>query len=99
MIADDHDVIVAGIKSTIPRYRNLECVGSATNGHEVVGLAIRLRPDVAVVDLAMPLCDGLETRLFTAKPQPILVCDRLRAMERERSIAMDREHQAHEGRN
>jgi DNA-binding NarL/FixJ family response regulator len=58
IIADDHDVIVAGVKGMISRHRNLECVGSAANGNEVVDHASRLRPDVVIMDITMPSCDG-----------------------------------------
>jgi two-component system, NarL family, response regulator NreC len=60
IIADDHEMIVSGLKSMISRHRNLECVGSATNGHEAVDLASRQHPDVAILDITMPFCDGLE---------------------------------------
>ena len=60
IIADDHEVILAGLKVLISHHRNLACVGSAANGNEAVDLACRLRPDVVVLDITMPTCDGLE---------------------------------------
>lgn len=70
IIADDHEVVLAGLKVMISRHRNLDCVGNAANGYAAVDLASRLRPDVAIMDLAMPLCDGLEATRRLGKHVP-----------------------------
>ncbi|MBZ5667161.1 MAG: response regulator transcription factor [Acidobacteriia bacterium] len=70
MVADDHEVVLAGLKTMISRHRNLDYVGGATNGAEAVNLAIRLRPDVAIVDITMPSCDGLEVTRRLGKESP-----------------------------
>jgi len=70
IIADDHHVVVFGFKGMISRHRHLQFAGSARNGHEAVDLAIRLRPDVAIMDIMMPSCDGLEATSRLRKEVP-----------------------------
>jgi two-component system, NarL family, response regulator NreC len=70
IIADDHEVVLTGLEVLISRHRSLECVGSATNGYEAVDLATRLRPDVVLMDLTMPTCDGLEATRRLGKHVP-----------------------------
>jgi two-component system, NarL family, response regulator NreC len=61
-IADDHEVVRFGFERLIARHRHphLVCVGSVGDGNAVIELAIRSRPDVVVMDVRMPLCDGLD---------------------------------------
>lgn len=70
LIADDHEVVRLGLKVLISRHPNLESVGSAANGLEAVDLASRLRPDVVVMDITMPACDGLEATSRLRKQVP-----------------------------
>jgi DNA-binding NarL/FixJ family response regulator len=59
LLADDHLMIRQGLKTILER-ENFDVVGEAANGHEAIKLAQALRPDVAVLDLAMPLLNGLD---------------------------------------
>ncbi|MEY2562239.1 MAG: hypothetical protein QOH88_432 [Verrucomicrobiota bacterium] len=59
LIADDHDVVVEGVRALIARQPDLEVCGVATNGHEAVERALKTKPDVVVFDLTMPGLDGL----------------------------------------
>ncbi len=58
VIADDHLLVLEGLKRMVEN----ECrvVGTATNGRELVTLADRLRPDIILLDVAMPLLNGIE---------------------------------------
>lgn len=60
LIADDHAVVRAGLRTLIGAEPGMDLVGEATGGEEVLALAGALRPDVAVLDLSMPGLDGLE---------------------------------------
>ena len=69
-IADDHEVVRFGCERLIAQHRHLVCVGSAGDGNAIVELATRLRPDVVVMDVRMPLCDGLEATARLRKLVP-----------------------------
>ncbi len=67
LLADDHALFRDGVRSLLEA-RGIEVVGEAGNGHEAVEAAVRLRPDVILMDITMPRMDGLEaTRLIKAR--------------------------------
>lgn len=67
LLADDHALFRAGIASLL-RAWGLEVVGEAANGFEALELTRRLRPDLVLMDIGMPDCNGLEaTRLIKAE--------------------------------
>ena len=61
VIADDHQLVRQSIVSLIEKAEDMEVVGEAADGHETLNLVQRKRPDVAMVDIAMPLLNGIET--------------------------------------
>lgn len=61
IIADDHELARAGLRSMLEGEKGLEVVGEATDGPEALELCRALRPDLALVDVRMPRMDGLET--------------------------------------
>ena len=58
LLADDHTVVRSGIAAILSYESDLTVVGEASNGREAVEMATHLRPDVVVMDLAMPVMDG-----------------------------------------
>ena len=60
MITDDHKVVRHGLCGFLELDPELEVVGEASNGAEAVDLARRLEPDVVLMDLLMPVMDGIE---------------------------------------
>jgi PAS domain S-box-containing protein len=60
LLADDHEVVREGLALLLNEQEDIEVVGQAANGQEVVDLARQLRPDVVVMDMAMPLMEGDE---------------------------------------
>jgi DNA-binding NarL/FixJ family response regulator len=59
MIVDDHDVVRQGLKMYLGLDADLEVVGEAENGQEALELARELRPEVILMDLLMPVMDGI----------------------------------------
>jgi len=60
LIADDHALVRMGISALLNTQRDMMIVGQAKNGTEAVAEALRLRPDIVVMDLMMPVMDGGE---------------------------------------
>jgi two-component system, NarL family, response regulator NreC len=60
LLADDHIVMRTGLRALLERQHNLEVVGESENGRETVELAASLRPDVVVMDVGMPVLNGIE---------------------------------------
>jgi DNA-binding NarL/FixJ family response regulator len=67
LLADDHTLVRAGIRSLLEGLENVEVVGEAGDGQEAVRLAEALRPDVVLLDVGMPGLNGLDVaaRLVT----------------------------------
>ena len=59
LIADDHSVVRQGLRMFLELEGDIQLVGEASNGHEVVGLARQFKPDVVLMDLLMPEMDGI----------------------------------------
>lgn len=59
LLADDQDLVRAGLRSLLDAQDGVEVVGEAADGAEAVALAVRLLPDVVVMDLRMPRRDGV----------------------------------------
>jgi two-component system response regulator NreC len=59
LVADDHEVVLEGVRALLTREPGLEVCGVANNGREAVASATITKPDVVVLDLTMPDLDGL----------------------------------------
>jgi DNA-binding NarL/FixJ family response regulator len=60
IIAEDHAVVREGTRQLLEREPDLEVVGEAADGAQAVALVERLRPDVAIMDISMPVMTGIE---------------------------------------
>jgi len=60
LIADDHELVRHGIRGVLRAERSWAVVGEAENGQEAVQKVLSLRPDLVVLDMTMPVLDGLE---------------------------------------
>ena len=70
LLADDHAVVRQGFKMILDAQADMEIVGEAGNGREAVALAEELRPDVVVMDVAMPELNGIEATRRLAASAP-----------------------------
>jgi DNA-binding NarL/FixJ family response regulator len=60
LIADDHRMFAEALEAILATDRRLEVAGHAGDGAEAVRLALTLRPDVTLMDIAMPILDGFQ---------------------------------------
>jgi DNA-binding NarL/FixJ family response regulator len=76
LLADDHDIVRAGLRRIIEESGDMEVVAEAAEGREAIQQALGTTPDVAIIDLSMPGMDGLEviSQLQSLFPKlPILI--------------------------
>ncbi len=60
LIADDHPLVRQGIATVVAKELDIEVVGEASNGVEAVNMARSMNPDIVLMDLQMPVMDGVE---------------------------------------
>jgi two-component system response regulator NreC len=60
LLGDDHTVVRQGLRKILESQPDWEVVGEAADGRETVAQTLELKPDVAVIDIAMPLLNGIE---------------------------------------
>ncbi len=69
LLVDDDALVRAGLRMMLASAADIEVVGEAQDGGEVVGLVERYDPDLVLMDIRMPTVDGLAaTRLLRARP-------------------------------
>lgn len=59
IIAEDHQALIDGIKLSLARETDIEVIGEANDGEELVQLVLLHKPDVVITDIRMPKCDGI----------------------------------------
>ncbi len=72
LLTDDHIVMRTGLRALLERQPNLEVVGECENGRETVELAASLRPDVVVMDVGMPILNGIEAAKMIVSKHPTI---------------------------
>ncbi len=70
ILVDDHAIVREGVRSLLGKRDNIEVVAEATDGREAIAIATQFRPDVVVLDISMPLMDGLEATRQIKKECP-----------------------------
>jgi NarL family two-component system response regulator LiaR len=70
MIVDDHTIVRKGIKALLAETNDIQVIGEAGDGMEAVQLSKRLEPDIILMDLLMPIMDGIEATRQITYEQP-----------------------------
>ncbi|MBE7470848.1 MAG: DNA-binding response regulator [Anaerolineae bacterium] len=70
-LADDHAVLRAGLKALLNAEPDMEVVGEAGDGQSCIQAATQLRPDVILLDINMPHCNGLEALVELRRQAPL----------------------------
>ncbi len=70
VVCDDHALFREGVKALLNSQPDIEVVGEAADGQEAVGVAVRLSPDVVLMDISMPVLKGFDAvrRIRKARP-------------------------------
>jgi DNA-binding NarL/FixJ family response regulator len=70
LVADDHDVVRQGLRSLLESRTGWEVCGEASNGREAVEMCVQLKPEIVIMDIAMPTMTGLEATRQILKASP-----------------------------
>ncbi|MFC2018872.1 response regulator [Chloroflexota bacterium] len=70
MVADDHTMVRSGICSVLALQKDMEVVGEAVNGQDAFDKILRLLPNVALMDIVMPVMSGIEATKLVSKECP-----------------------------
>jgi DNA-binding NarL/FixJ family response regulator len=70
LLAEDHAVVRESIRESLSREAEFEVVGEASDGEEAVRLARQLVPDVILMDISMPVLNGIELRDRSSHSSP-----------------------------
>ncbi len=75
LIVDDHAMVRQGMKALLHEYEDIRVIGEAPNGLKAIEMVDRLKPDVVLIDLAMPVMDGIEAikRIVAAHPEQRII--------------------------
>jgi DNA-binding NarL/FixJ family response regulator len=70
LLAGDHEIVRKGLRSVLEAQRDCEVVGEAADGRQAVALVKELNPDIVILDISMPLLNGLEATRQILKIRP-----------------------------
>jgi two-component system response regulator NreC len=70
LLADDHTVVREGIRSLLESRNNIMVVGEVSNGRDAIRKAAELRPDVVIMDISMPVLNGIEATRAIVQESP-----------------------------
>jgi DNA-binding NarL/FixJ family response regulator len=70
LLVDDHTVVLRGLQFFLCTQKDFEIVGEAHNGKEAIEMVEQCQPDVVLMDLVMPIMDGIEATAYIVKHHP-----------------------------
>ena len=90
LVADDHRLFAEALSVILEGEAGVECVGVAADGREAVAKARELEPDVVLMDISMPVLDGIEATRRLRKKQPGVAVLVLTGSSAEQDVARAR---------
>jgi DNA-binding NarL/FixJ family response regulator len=70
LLVDDHAIVRNGVKQTLNNSSTIEVIGEASNGEEAISITKNLQPDVIVMDITMPVMNGIDATKLIVQQQP-----------------------------
>jgi len=70
LLADDHEIVRKGLRAVLEAQKDCEVVGEAADGRQAIALVKKLNPDIVILDISMPLLNGLEATRQILKIRP-----------------------------
>ena len=70
LLAEDHAIVREGLRALLQAEADIQVIGEAENGREAVALTSKLRPQVVIIDISMPLLNGMEATRQILQAQP-----------------------------
>src|SRR5215469_8132005 len=70
LLADDHEIVRKGLRAVLEAQKDCEVVGEAADGRQAIALVKNLNPDIVILDISMPLLNGLEATRQILKIRP-----------------------------
>lgn len=70
LLAEDHTIVREGLRALLAEEKDIQVVGEAANGRKAVELASKLKPSVVVMDIAMPVLNGMEAARQILRTNP-----------------------------
>ena len=86
LIVDDHELVRIGLHAALNRTAGMSVVGVAADGESAVSMAVSLKPDVVLMDIGMPVFDGIEATRRIKQQCPQIKILILTAYEREQQV-------------
>ena len=72
LLADDHGIVRRGMRALLESERDIDVVAEAADGREALNLALKVKPDVAIIDIGMPSLNGIDVTAQAVKQIPKL---------------------------